>query len=84
MKCVTRRIPQLHPAASAIAPTTVPANAPLVERLRIRRATNANIPAPINPVITLATNSVSCDYLVPEALAGCVSGFLLEGDSSGG
>jgi hypothetical protein len=84
MKCATRRNPQLHPAASAIAPTNVPANAPLVERARTRRAPNANMPAPIRPAITRATKSVSCDYLVPEALSRCVSGLLLEGDSSGG
>ena len=70
MKCATRRIPQLQPAARAIAPTTVPATAPLVERARIRRAPNATMPAPISPAITRATSSVSCDYLVPEANPG--------------
>jgi len=35
-----------------------------------------DMPAPIRPAITLAVNSVSCDYLVPETISGCVSRFL--------
>ena len=84
MKCATRSRPQLHPAASAIAPTIVPASAPLVESAPTRRAPKAKIPAPIRPAVTRMTNSVSCHYLVPETIPGCVSGFQLEGGSSGG
>jgi hypothetical protein len=75
--------PQLQPVVIASVATIVAATAPLVDSVRVRRATMLMKIARTPPAMACVRISLSCDDLViPEEPQGSDS--LLEGDSSGG